>query len=137
MLDMLKKGRDRHGIVANTLFDPRRPNDRFQSKELAAADPFWWAEAEPIWITAEKNGILTGTMFWPGEEAPQARGRFRLRADQPGMGELLGIGNGIALEIGLRAHPDHAADIGGETVKIGPVMLRNRPRIRPSSVEEL
>jgi predicted AlkP superfamily pyrophosphatase or phosphodiesterase len=61
---------DRHGIVANTLFDPRRPNDRFQSKELAAADPFWWAEAEPIWITAEKNGILTGTMFWPGEEAP-------------------------------------------------------------------
>lgn len=60
---------DRHGIVANILFDPRR-KERFYSKELEAADPFWWAEAEPIWITAEKNGIHTGTMFWPGEEAP-------------------------------------------------------------------
>lgn len=61
---------DRHGIIANTLIDPRRPDDRFQSKAIEAADPFWWAEAEPIWITAEKHGILTGTMFWPGEEAP-------------------------------------------------------------------
>lgn len=59
---------DRHGIVANILFDPRR-KERFYSKELEASDPFWWAEAEPIWITAEKNGVRTGTMFWPGEEA--------------------------------------------------------------------
>lgn len=61
---------DRHGIVANIFYDPKRPDVRFYSKELEAADPFWWAEAEPIWITAERNGIRAGTMFWPGEEAP-------------------------------------------------------------------
>jgi predicted AlkP superfamily pyrophosphatase or phosphodiesterase len=59
---------DRHGIVANIFYDPRRPDVRFFSKEPEAADPFWWAEAEPIWITAERNGIRAGTMFWPGEE---------------------------------------------------------------------
>jgi hypothetical protein len=61
---------DRHGIVSNTLYDPRRPGTRFQSKELESSDPFWWAEAEPIWITAEKHGVRAGTMFWPGQEAP-------------------------------------------------------------------
>ena len=60
---------DRNGIVANIMFDPRRPGDRFYNKALESSDPFWWAEAEPIWITAEKAGIRTGTMFWPGEEA--------------------------------------------------------------------
>ncbi len=61
---------DRNGIVANIFYDPRRPKTRFYSKELESSDPFWWAEAEPIWITAEKQGIHTGVMFWPGEEAP-------------------------------------------------------------------
>ena len=60
---------DRHGIVANIMFDPRRPGERFYNKALESSDPFWWAEAEPIWITAEKAGIRTGAMFWPGEEA--------------------------------------------------------------------
>ena len=33
---------------------------------MQSEDPFWWIEAEPIWITAEKAGIRTATMFWPG-----------------------------------------------------------------------
>ena len=60
---------DRNGIVANTMYDPKRPGARFFSKDLESSDPFWWAESEPIWITAEKQGIHSGTMFWPGEEA--------------------------------------------------------------------
>jgi len=60
---------DRNGIVANTMYDPKRPGLRFYSKELESSDPFWWAESEPLWITAEKNGVHAGTMFWPGEEA--------------------------------------------------------------------
>ncbi|KAK0341716.1 hypothetical protein LTR94_025256 [Friedmanniomyces endolithicus] len=28
----------------------------------------FWNQAEPIWITAEKQGVRTGTMFWPGSE---------------------------------------------------------------------
>lgn len=60
---------DHNGIVANTMYDPAKPGVKFYNKELEALDPFWWAGAEPIWITAEKAGIRSGTMFWPGEEA--------------------------------------------------------------------
>jgi predicted AlkP superfamily pyrophosphatase or phosphodiesterase len=54
---------DRNGIVGNAMVDPRRPNETFT---MATEDPFWWNEAEPIWVTAEKAGIRTATMFWPG-----------------------------------------------------------------------
>ena len=33
-------------------------------------DPYWWNEAEPIWVTAEKAGVRTATMFWPGSNVP-------------------------------------------------------------------
>lgn len=54
---------DRHGIVANGFTDPARPTEPFT---MASDDPFWWNAAEPIWVTAEKAGIRTATMFWPG-----------------------------------------------------------------------
>jgi predicted AlkP superfamily pyrophosphatase or phosphodiesterase len=54
---------DRHGIVGNTMEDARRPGETFT---MATADPFWWNEAEPIWTTAERAGVRTATMFWPG-----------------------------------------------------------------------
>lgn len=60
---------DRHGIVDNTMVDPRRPEVRFTLGDARQSlDPFWWDEAEPIWVTAEKAGVRTGTMFWPGSE---------------------------------------------------------------------
>ena len=54
---------DRHGIVANRMEDAARPGETFT---MATDDPFWWNAAEPIWVTAERAGIRTGTMFWPG-----------------------------------------------------------------------
>ncbi|MEH3102065.1 alkaline phosphatase family protein [Sphingomonas adhaesiva] len=54
---------DHHGITANNMNDPARPNEAFT---MASDDPFWWNAAEPIWVTAEKAGIRTATMFWPG-----------------------------------------------------------------------
>lgn len=54
---------DRHGIVGNRIEDAGRPGQVFT---MATDDPFWWAQAEPIWVTAEKAGIRTATMFWPG-----------------------------------------------------------------------
>ena len=54
---------DRHGIVANGFTDPAHPDARFT---MASDQPYWWNTAEPIWITAEKAGIPTATMFWPG-----------------------------------------------------------------------
>lgn len=54
---------DHHGIVANSMLDAARPDETFT---MASDDPFWWNAAEPIWVTAEKAGIPTATMFWPG-----------------------------------------------------------------------
>jgi predicted AlkP superfamily pyrophosphatase or phosphodiesterase len=60
---------DRHGIVGNSMIDPTRPGVQFSLGDpRQALDPFWWAQAEPIWITAERAGIRTATMFWPGSE---------------------------------------------------------------------
>ncbi len=60
---------DHHGIVGNSMIDPRRPKVSFSLGDARQSlDPFWWNEAEPIWVTAEAQGIRTATMFWPGSE---------------------------------------------------------------------
>lgn len=59
---------DRNGIVNNTMRDPML--GRFSlSNHAATSDGRWWAQAEPIWVTAQKHGLRTATMFWPGTEA--------------------------------------------------------------------
>ncbi|OYY89316.1 MAG: alkaline phosphatase family protein [Sphingomonas sp. 28-66-16] len=54
---------DRNGIVGNRMEDPAHPGMTFT---MQSEEPFWWGQAEPIWITAEKAGIHSATMFWPG-----------------------------------------------------------------------
>lgn len=54
---------DRNGIVGNRMEDPAHPGMTFT---MQSEEPFWWNTAEPIWITAEKAGIRSATMFWPG-----------------------------------------------------------------------
>ncbi|MDK2767228.1 MAG: ectonucleotide pyrophosphatase/phosphodiesterase [Sphingomonas sp.] len=54
---------DRHGIVGNRFEDPARPGERFT---LASDQPYWWDQAEPLWTAAEKAGVQTAVMFWPG-----------------------------------------------------------------------
>lgn len=54
---------DHNGIVGNKMHDPARPDETFT---MASDDPFWWNEAPPIWHDAEKAGLRTGTVFWPG-----------------------------------------------------------------------
>lgn len=76
---------DRNGIVGNAMIDPARPGVQFSLGDpRQALDPFWWTEAEPIWITAEKAGVRTATMFWPGSEVlnHEARPSDWLRFDQ-------------------------------------------------------
>ncbi|HEX7112406.1 MAG TPA: ectonucleotide pyrophosphatase/phosphodiesterase, partial [Mizugakiibacter sp.] len=64
---------DHHGIVHNTMRDPAL--GRFALKNrTAVGDGRWWDEAEPIWVSAEQQGLHTATMFWPGSEA-RIRGR--------------------------------------------------------------
>lgn len=57
-----------HGIVANTFYDPARGAWYSPADRTAVEDGSWY-RGEPIWVTAQKNGLKTGTMFWVGSEA--------------------------------------------------------------------
>lgn len=57
-----------HGIVSNTMVDPQdgarfRMNDTVQIRRSA-----WWG-GEPVWVTAEQQGVRAASYFWPGSEA--------------------------------------------------------------------
>ncbi|MEY4160215.1 MAG: hypothetical protein RLZZ136_836, partial [Pseudomonadota bacterium] len=54
---------DHNGIVANRIEDAARPGEVFT---MTTDDPFWWNSVPPVWVDAEKAGIRTATMFWPG-----------------------------------------------------------------------
>lgn len=56
---------EHHGIVANWFYDPA-DNAKFDMGMLA---PRWWDGGEPIWVTAEKQGVRSACFFWPGSEA--------------------------------------------------------------------
>lgn len=60
---------DTNGIVGNHMIDPRRPGQMFSLGDPGQSlDRFWWDEAEPAWVTAERAGVRSATMFWPGSE---------------------------------------------------------------------
>ncbi len=61
---------DHHGIVNNNMVDPTIPGVAFSLGNVAAVtDRRWWDDGEPIWVTAEKAGLTSAAMFWPGSEA--------------------------------------------------------------------
>jgi len=59
---------DRHGVVHNTMRDPVLGAFK-SSNEAQASDARWWNGAVPIWVTAERTGLHSATMFWPGSQA--------------------------------------------------------------------
>jgi predicted AlkP superfamily pyrophosphatase or phosphodiesterase len=54
-----------HGIIANWFYDPV-DNAKF---DMGKTESRWWSHGEPVWITAEKQGVRAGCFFWPGAEA--------------------------------------------------------------------
>lgn len=57
----------RHGIVSNTMVAPDIPGRFALGNRDVLADPRWWG-GEPIWNTAERQGRVAATMFWPGSD---------------------------------------------------------------------
>lgn len=58
---------DHQGIVHNTMRDAALGGFKL-SNRMAVGDSRWWG-GEPIWVGAEKAGMRSATMFWPGSEA--------------------------------------------------------------------
>lgn len=59
-----------HGIVENNVFD--FDTVFTMSKREEVRNPRWWG-GEPIWVTAQKQGQLSGSYFFVGTEAPIER----------------------------------------------------------------
>ena len=58
---------DKHRILGNEF---NTELGRYSYKDKTSVQDAKWYGAEPIWVTAEKNDIITGTYFWVGSEAP-------------------------------------------------------------------
>ena len=63
---------DKHKILGNefSTFLENGEVSRYSYKDKNTVQDAKWYGAEPIWVTAEKNNIITATYFWVGSEAP-------------------------------------------------------------------
>lgn len=60
---------DHHGIVQNSFYDPEM--DAYYSIDnRTAVENGDFYGGEPIWVTAEKQGVKSASYFWVGSEAP-------------------------------------------------------------------
>ena len=55
---------DRHGIVGNSFYDPARRQKYSMDNADAVRDGSWYS-GEPIWVTAESQGMVAACYFWP------------------------------------------------------------------------
>lgn len=60
---------DRHGIATNNFWDDELAAFYRGGVRRWAQDARFYG-GEPIWVTAEKQGMVTGSLFWIGGEAP-------------------------------------------------------------------
>jgi predicted AlkP superfamily pyrophosphatase or phosphodiesterase len=58
---------EHHGIVSNTMYDTAFKAG-FSISGPGATESRWWG-GEPIWVTAEKQGVRSASFFWVGSEA--------------------------------------------------------------------
>ncbi|MEJ2535295.1 MAG: ectonucleotide pyrophosphatase/phosphodiesterase [Gammaproteobacteria bacterium] len=59
----------RHGIVSNDFPDPDTGR-WYRLKDRSAVEDASFYGGEPVWVTAETQGMVTASFFWVGSEAP-------------------------------------------------------------------
>jgi alkaline phosphatase D len=65
---------ENHGLIGNQFFD-KKLNEFYQMKDRKKVEDERFYGGEPIWSTAEKQGLKTASYFWVGSEA-QAGGHY-------------------------------------------------------------
>lgn len=60
---------DNHGIVSNNFYD-KTMDATYSIGNRKAVENGAFYDGEPIWVTAEKQGIKTASYYWVGSEAP-------------------------------------------------------------------
>jgi predicted AlkP superfamily pyrophosphatase or phosphodiesterase len=59
---------DHNGIVDNTFYDPARNQVYSMGNKKGVEDSSWYG-ATPLWVLAEKQGMLTASFYWVGAES--------------------------------------------------------------------
>ena len=59
----------KHGIVGNRFWDPALKQQYIYTDNAIVTQGHWY-QREPIWVTAESQGMVAACYFWPGSEAP-------------------------------------------------------------------
>jgi len=59
---------DHHGLVSNTMDDPKVSPETFSKTANSYADPRWWNGGTPLWVTAARTGKRTASFAWPGAD---------------------------------------------------------------------
>jgi predicted AlkP superfamily pyrophosphatase or phosphodiesterase len=59
---------EHHGIIANNMYDDNF-NAVYRISDTKEKNNSRWWGGEPIWVTAEKQGLTSACFFWPGSEA--------------------------------------------------------------------
>lgn len=54
-----------HGILASSMYDPVTRKHFSPSQDR---DPFWWEQAEPVWLRALDAGLASAAAMWPGSD---------------------------------------------------------------------
>ncbi len=57
-----------HGVVGNSMRDPRTGRLFTMQKREEVSDAMWWG-GDPIWNAVQRAGRTSAAMFWPGSEA--------------------------------------------------------------------
>ena len=60
---------ENHGIISNNMYDSEWDAEYYIGENSDPVSESRRYEAEHIWVTAEKQGQVTATYFWPGSEA--------------------------------------------------------------------
>lgn len=60
---------DHNGLVNNSFWDPGRQYKYSMGDQECRYDPYYY-KGEPIWVTAQKQGVKTGNVYWVGSDIP-------------------------------------------------------------------
>lgn len=58
-----------HGVVGNSFWDADLGEEFYYTDPAHSMQPKWWSGGEPLWVTAERQGLKTAIHMWPGSEA--------------------------------------------------------------------
>jgi predicted AlkP superfamily pyrophosphatase or phosphodiesterase len=93
---------EHHGLVANSFYDATK-DARYAIADAKAVTDGSWYSGVPLWSLAEREGMRTACLFWPGSEAeiagfrPSWYAQFNGKTEATDAAQQARIDNAVAL----------------------------------------